>query len=59
MTTVRLWIAFTTDGLTPRQTREAFIEAIRNAIVTAQAQGRLERAVGEQLRLALQQRTAE
>jgi hypothetical protein len=56
MTTVRLWIAFTTDGLTPKQTREAFVEAIRDAITTAQSQGRIERATAEQLRYALTQR---
>jgi hypothetical protein len=59
MTTVRLWIVFSTDGLTPEQTRAAFIESIRDAIVTAQSQGRLERAVADQLRYALAKREPE
>jgi len=53
---VRLWIAFDTTGLTPPQTRDAFIEAIRTAVTTAECQGRVDRAVADQLRYALLQR---
>ena len=53
---VRLWVSFDSQDLTTAQTREAFIEAIRTAITTAQYQGRLDRAVAEQLRYALVQR---
>lgn len=50
---VRLWVAFDTHNLTPQQTREAFIQAMRDAIASAQYQGRLERPIAEQLRYAL------
>lgn len=56
MSIVRLWITFDTRDLTPAQTRAAFVEAIRTAIVTAQQQGRVEHAIAQQLRYALERR---
>lgn len=56
MSTVRLWVAFDTNSLTPAEVRQAFIEAVRDAVATAQSQGRLERPIADQLRYALTQR---
>jgi hypothetical protein len=53
MSLVRLWVAFDTRNLTPAQTREAFIQAVRDAVTTAQSQGRVDRTIADQLRHAL------
>lgn len=59
MSVIRLWIVLDTRDLTPAQTRAEFIQAIRDAVTTAELQGRLEHVVAVQLRQALQRREAE
>ena len=56
---VRLWVAFDTKNLTPSQTRDVFIQAVRDAVVTVEYQGRLQRPIAEQLRYALTRRQRE
>jgi hypothetical protein len=56
MSLVRLWVTLDTKNLTPAQTREAFIQAVRDAVTTAQFQGRVDRTIADQLRYALTQR---
>ena len=49
MSDVRLVVEFDITGLPPRETREAFADALRAAIIGAREQGQIDSAVTEEL----------
>ena len=53
MAIVRLWITFDNQSLTPQQTRAAFLDAVRDSVVTAEQQGRVEGVIARELRHAI------
>ncbi len=46
---VQLVVVFDPSGLTPRELRQAFAQALRDAIQRARVKGRIDAAVAEEL----------